>query len=102
MTHNVYIYLLVMAAVCYIIRVLPLTLLRKPVHSRFVRSFLYYVPYITLAVMTFPAITEATRIPLAGGAALLSGIILAWSGAGLFPTAVSCCLIVFILEQIFI
>ena len=98
MKHNTYLYILVMFAVIYAIRVLPLTLVRKPIRNRFLKSFLYYVPYITLAVMTFPAIVEATQSPLAGAAALALGIVLAWLGAGLFPVAVSCCAIVFLLE----
>ena len=65
MAHNVYIYLAVMFGVVYAIRVLPLTIFRKKIENRFIRSFLYYVPYITLAVMTFPAIVEATQSPLA-------------------------------------
>ena len=96
---NMYAYIFIMAGVSYLIRVLPLTLIRKPITNRFVRSFLYYVPYVTLAVMTFPAIVQATRVPAAGAAALLVGIALAWKGAGLFPVAVSCCLLVFILES---
>ena len=98
MRHNVYIYILVMFAVIYAVRVLPLTLVRKPIRSRFLRSFLYYVPYVTLAVMTFPAIVEATQSPIAGAAALALGIVLAWIGAGLFPVAVSCCAGVLVLE----
>ena len=98
MRHNVYIYLAVMFAVVYLIRVLPLTIFRKRIKNRFVRSFLYYVPYITLAVMTFPAIVDATQSPLAGIAALVLGIVLAWLGAGLFPVAVACCAVVFVLE----
>ena len=98
MKHNVYLYLLVMFAVVYAIRALPLTLVRKPIRNRFLQSFLYYVPYITLAVMTFPAIVEATQSPIAGAAALAVGIVLAWCGAGLFPVAVSCCAVVFLLE----
>ena len=98
MKHNVYIYILIMFAVIYAIRVLPLTLVRKQIKNRFLRSFLYYVPYITLAVMTFPAIIEATQSPIAGAAALVVGIVLAWCGAGLFPVALSCCATVFILE----
>lgn len=96
--HNMYVYILVMAVSIYVIRALPLTLIRRPIRSRFIRSFLYYVPYVTLAVMTFPAIVEATQVPTAGAAALIAGIILAWLGAGLFPVAVSCCALVFILE----
>lgn len=98
MKHNVYLYLLVMFAVVYAIRVLPLTLVRKPIRNRFLRSFLYYVPYITLAVMTFPAIFEATQSPIAGIAALAVGVVLAWLGADLLPVAVSCCAVVFVLE----
>ena len=98
MNHNIWLYIAVMAAVCYAIRVLPLTLLRRRIENRFLRSFLYYVPYVTLSVMTFPSIVEATRSPIAGTAALLLGVLLAWMGAGLFPVAVSCCATVFVLE----
>ena len=69
MQRNVWLYLLVMFAVVYAVRVLPLTLFRKRITNRFLRSFLYYVPYVTLAVMTFPAILDATQSPLAGAAA---------------------------------
>ena len=93
-----YLYILVMWGVTYLIRVLPLTLIKKPIKSRFIRSFLHYVPYATLAVMTFPAIVEATQSPLAGALALLVGSALSWMGAGLFPVAVSCCAVVFVAE----
>ena len=96
--HNNYIYIAIMAAVSYAIRVLPLTLIRKPIRSRFIRSFLYYVPYVTLAVMTFPAILHATQSPLSGAAALAVGILAAWLGAGLFPVSVLCCGLVFVIE----
>lgn len=96
--HNNYLYIAVMAAVSYAIRVLPLTLIRKQIKNRFIRSFLYYVPYVTLAVMTFPAILSATQSPIAGAAALLAGIVAAWLGAGLFPVSVICCVLVFVLE----
>ncbi len=66
MQHNIYIYILVMFAVTYLIRVLPLTLIRREIKNKTIRSFLYYVPYVTLAVMTFPAIMEATNSPVAG------------------------------------
>ncbi len=98
MTHNIYIYLAIMAAVTYIIRVLPLTLIRRQIKNRFLQSFLYYVPYVTLAVMTFPAIVDATQSPAAGAVALAIGIFAAWKGAGLFPVSVMCCAVVFILE----
>ena len=95
---NTYIYILVMAAVSYAVRVLPMTLIRKPINNRFIQSFLYYVPYVTLAVMTFPAIIEATQSPLAGLVALLLGMAAAWFGASLLRVAVSCCAVVLILE----
>ena len=100
MTHNNYLYILLMILTTYLIRVLPLTLIRKQIRNRFIQSFLYYVPYVTLAVMTFPAIVNATQSPIAGAAALLAGILLAWFGAGLFPVAVACCVVVFVLESL--
>ena len=96
--NNPYIYILVMFAVSFAIRVLPLTLIRGEIKNRFFRSFLHYVPYVTLAVMTFPAIVEATQIPLAGALALGVGVVLAWLGAGLFPVSVVCCVVVFAAE----
>ena len=93
-----YLYILTMWGVTYLIRVLPLTLIKKPIKNRFIRSFLYYVPYATLAVMTFPAIIEATQSPVAGALALAAGVVLAYFGAGLFPVAVSCCAVVFFAE----
>ena len=98
--HNTYIYIIIAASVTYLIRVLPLTLIRKPIKSRFIKSFLYYVPYVTLAVMTFPAIVEATQIPAAGIAALVLGIIFSYIGLGLFPVACICCVSVFIIESV--
>ena len=100
MNKNLYIALAIFtaAAVSYIIRVLPLTLIRKQIKNCFIRSFLYYVPYVTLAVMTFPAIVQATQSPIAGIASLVLGIILSLAGAGLFPVACSCCAAVFLIE----
>ena len=93
-----YAYIFVMAGVSYLIRALPMTLLRKPIKNRFIQSFLYYVPYVTLAVMTFPAILDATQSQWSGAAALIVGLIVAWLGADLFKTAVTCCAVVFLLE----
>lgn len=98
MSHNIYIYLAVMTGVTYLIRVLPLTLIRKQIKNQFLRSFLYYVPYVTLAVMTFPAILNATQSPACGALALMIGMTAAWFGAGLFQVSVSCCAAVFLLE----
>lgn len=98
MNAKIYLYILVCAAVSFLIRELPVTLIRRPIKNRFLRSFLYYVPYVTLAVMTFPAIIHVTSSPIAGLAALLLGIVAAWLGANLFQVAVSCCAIVLVLE----
>ncbi len=98
MQHNKYIYLAIMVLTIFLIRVLPLTLIRKEIKNKFIRSFLYYVPYITLAVMTFPAIMEATQSPIAGLVALFCGIIAACFGLGLLPVACISCAVVFILE----
>ena len=98
--HNIWLYILVMAGVTYLIRVLPLTLIRKEIKNRTIRSFLSYVPYVTLAVMTFPAILEATNNMWAGLAALIAGILLAWFGGSLFQVAVLACVVVFVLELI--
>lgn len=98
MTHNIYLYIAIMAGVTFLIRVLPLTLIKKQIKNRFLQSFLYYIPYVTLAVMTFPAILNATQAPFAGACALVVGILAAWFGASLFQVSVSCCVIVFVLE----
>lgn len=102
MNHNVYIYILIMISVTYLIRMLPLTLMRKPIRNTFLTSFLYYVPYVTLSVMTFPAILHTTESPVAGAVAFVAGIIAAWRGANLFKVAILCCVIVFALEYIFV
>ena len=99
MQHNVYVYILIMFAVTYIIRVLPLTLIRKPITNPFIRSFLYYVPYVTLAVMTFPDILYATNSVWSGLLALIAGAALAFSGRSLFTVAVLSCAAVFLSEM---
>lgn len=98
MKHNTYIYILIMFAVSYALRSLPLTLIRGQIRNKIIRSFLYYVPYVTLSVMTFPAIMHVTAHPAAGLAALGAGVVLAWFGAGLFPVAAAASAVVFIME----
>lgn len=98
---NNLLYILIAFAVVYAVRVLPLTLIRRPIRSRFLRAFLHYVPYVTLAVMTFPAIVEATAVPAAGVAALAVGAAVAlWKG-NLVAVAGVCCAVVFVVEQFF-
>ena len=98
MQRNVYVYIFIMFAVTYLIRVLPLTIIRRPIRSRFLRSFLYYVPYVTLAVMTFPDILYATNSMTSGLLALIAGVALALSGQGLLTVAVLSCAVVFVSE----
>ena len=96
--HSIWSYILVMAIVTYSIRVLPLTLIRREIKDRTIRSFLYYVPYVTLAVMTFPAISNETATPASGAAALLVGIGLAFMGNDLMIVSIACCATVFVAE----
>ena len=102
MGHNVYLYILGMWGISYLIRVLPLTLIRREIKSRTIRSFLYYVPYVTLAVMTFPAILSATQSPVSAALALAAGLAAAWFGGSLFQVSVLCCAIVFLAELVIV
>lgn len=100
MRHNVYLYILGMWGISYLIRVLPLTLIRKEIKNRFIRSFLYYVPYVTLAVMTFPAILTATGSIWSGLLGFIAALFLGWKGKGLLPVACVACVVVFLSELI--
>ena len=97
---SAYVYIIGMCLITAVIRILPLLVLRRPIQNRFLRSFFYYVPYVTLSVMTFPAIVNATQSPIAGAAALALGIVLAWVGANMITVSAACCAIVFIVELI--
>ena len=89
-------YILVMAAVTYLIRMLPLTLIRGQIRSPFIRSFLYYVPYVTLSVMTFPAILTPSSFIWSGAAALAAAVLLAYRGKSLFQVSLAACTVVFV------
>lgn len=97
---RIYIYVLVMAVTTYLIRALPLTLFKKPIRSRFLRSFLHYVPTACLTAMTFPAILTATDHMISGAAGLLVGILLAFKNKSLIVVAVASCAAVFLVEQL--
>lgn len=99
MQNNVYIYIGIMALVTYLMRVLPMTIFRKEIKNKTIRSFLYYVPYVTLTVMTFPAILEATGSVWSGLAALVVGVLVAWKGGSLLIVSVVSCAIVFVIEM---
>ena len=96
----IYWYILVMAGVTYLIRVVPLVLFHKKIENRFVRSFLYYVPYACLTAMTFPAILSSTASIISGAAALIVAILLAYRGKSLIVVAVSSSAAVLIAEWI--
>lgn len=98
MNHSVYSYILVMAAVTYAIRALPLTLIRKEIKNPFIRSFLYYVPYATLAAMTFPAILSSTDYVPSACAGFAVALILAFRRQSLIVVACGASLAVLIVE----
>ncbi len=98
MSGNIYIYIAVMAGVTYLIRALPLTLIRREIKNNFIKSFLYYVPFVTLAVMTVPSILTETASIWSGMAALITALLLAYFEKGLFLVSVSACAVVFLVE----
>ena len=102
MEKNIYLYIIIMATVTYAIRVIPLAFIRREIKNTFIRSFLSYVPYVTLAVMTFPAIIKDTQSPIAGALALVIGIATAWRGLSLFHVACCCCAVVFVAELVLV
>ena len=95
-------YTFVMAAVTYLIRMLPFVVFRKPIKNRFVRSFLYYVPYAVLGAMTFPAILYSTSNLISAAVGLAVSVILAWLGRGLLTVAVSACVAVYLTEWVMV
>ena len=97
---SLYTYIFAMAVTTYLIRMLPLTVFRKPIKSRFVKSFLYYVPYACLIAMTFPAILYDTTYIISGVAALLIAVLLAFRGKSLLTVSLASCAAVFVCERI--
>lgn len=97
---SIYVYIFTMALTTYLIRVLPLTIFRKPIQSQFLRSFLHYVPYCCLTAMTIPAILSSTASMISGAAALIVAVVLAYRGKSLIVVAVSSSAAVLITEWI--
>lgn len=97
---NIYLYIAAMALTTYLVRMLPLTVFRKPIRSRFIRSFLHYVPYACLAAMTFPAILQDTASMLSGAAALAVAVILAYLNQSLIVVALASSAAVFLVERL--
>ncbi|MCQ2529939.1 MAG: AzlD domain-containing protein [Lachnospiraceae bacterium] len=99
---SIYLYILVMAGVTYLIRMLPLALATKEINSNFIKSFLYYVPYACLAAMTFPAILSSTEFLISGIAGLVVAVIVAYKEKSLVVVALCACAAVFICERIIV
>lgn len=100
MNNNIYVYILVASLVVYAIRACPLTLIQKNIKNKFIKSFLYYMPYVTLAVMTFPAILRATNNIISASIGFIVAIIVAYIDGNLFKVAISSCVTVFLVELI--
>ena len=101
MKPNVYIYILFMAGVTYLIRMLPLALAKKEITNPFIKSFLFYVPYAVLGAMTFPAIFTSGGSVLASTAGCLIALYLAYKGKGLLSVAVAACIMVYLVDLVF-
>lgn len=99
---SIYAYIFTMAVTTYLIRVIPLTVFRKPIKSRFLKSFLHYVPYACLTAMTFPAILTSTATVISGAAALLVAVILAYRGKSLLTVSVAASVAVMVTEWVMI
>ena len=96
----IYLYILAMAVTTYLVRALPLLFLKKPIKSRYVRSFLYYIPVACLTAMTFPAILSTTDHVISGAVGLVLAVVLALKGKGLILVAAGACLGVFVTEPL--
>ncbi len=90
------IYLLAMAGVTYLIRMLPLAAIRRKVRSEFFQSFLYYVPYAVLSAMTFPAVLEATGNTTTAVLGALAALALGWMKKSLLLVATAACAVSFV------
>ena len=99
---SIYLYIATMALTTYLIRVLPLTIFRKPIKSRFLRSFLHYVPYACLTAMTFPAILTSTATIISGAAALVVAVVLAYRGRSLLTVSLAASAAVMVTEWLLV
>ena len=97
---SIYAYCMVMALVTYLIRCIPMTVFRRPIKSRFIKSFLHYVPHACLTAMTFPAILFDTEYVASGAAALVIAVWLACRGKSLLTVSLASCAAVFATEKI--
>lgn len=100
MTASVAMYIIVMAGVTYLIRMLPFVIFRKKIKSRFVKDFLYYVPYAVLGAMTIPAVFFSTGNIISAVIGLAAALVLAFKGKGLLPVAIAGCAVAFVAELV--
>ena len=100
MNNNFWIYLLVMAGITYLIRMIPMVLIKNKIKNKYVLSFLYYVPYTVLSVMTIPAIFYATSSVYSAVAGFLAAMVMAYFGKSLLKVAATSCVVVFVVEFI--
>jgi branched-subunit amino acid transport protein len=100
MESSIYSYILVMAIVTYLIRVVPLTVIRGQLNNNYIKSLLYYVPFVTLSVMTFPAVLDATMTIWSAWGGFLMAAILAYRGNGLLHVSLAACVSVFFIELV--
>ena len=95
-----FIYLLIMAGSTYLIRALPFSLLTKKIENKYIKSFLYYIPYAVLSAMTIPAALFATKNIISAVTGLIVAVILALKGKSLTFVAVSACIVVYVTELV--
>lgn len=100
MNRNVYIYILVMAGVTYLVRMLPMALFRKEITSPYLKSFLYYIPYACLAAMTFPAILSSTSSAISAAVGFAVALFAAYKEKSLVTVALVACSVVFVTERV--
>ncbi len=109
MSPSLFAYIGVMAGVTYLVRMLPFVIFRKKIKSKFVKDFLYYVPYAVLGAMTIPAVlystgwdsgTESIGGLISASAGLLAAVLLAFKDKGLLAVAAAACIAAFAAELI--
>lgn len=100
MERNLYIYILLMAGTTYLIRMLPIVFTKRQIQNRFLRSFLYYVPFVCLAAMTFPAILTSTDSVISAAVGFAAALLLAYKDKSLITVALCACGAVFITERL--
>ncbi len=95
---NFFVYLLTMAAVTYLVRMIPLVFCRGKIKNKFINSFLYYIPYAVLSAMTFPAVLYSTSHTVSAAVAVLVSAVLSYLGRSLLTVSAVACASVFITE----